>query len=352
MIRVFGWQTSTAAEHDFRIGLPFPLLDPERFETTVGQPGEGIYDYDVIFAHRLAGPSPLWRELCADPSVLAIYDMDDDLLCVDPANASCYRIFHPLEAETRRNVEAADIVTASGPILAERYRAINPNVVVLPQVIPDGMPDWPRLGTIEMSREGGTTGAKLARPQAGEDPGVAPTGDAPSRGITVGWAGSLHKRQDWPGIAEALAEFARIQPDARFRMYGGDYTRGLLAGRCEVVPFTDPMTYWRNLTFDIGIAPLTDTRFNRGKTVTKLIEYGARGIPTVASAIGQYAEWIDHGVNGFLVESPDDWVPYLLALTDDATRTAMAEQARLSSREWTVSRHVSKWESVFEGKVS
>ena len=319
MIRVFGWQTSTAAEHDFRIGLPFPLLDPTRFEATVGAPGQDIRDYDVVFAHRLAGPSPLWRDLCADPNVLAIYDMDDDLLCVDPENASCYRIFHPLEAETRRNVEAADIVTVSGPVLAERYRAINPNVVVLPQVIPDGMPDWPIL--------------------VDEGP------------LTVGWAGSLHKRQDWPGLAEALANYARLVPEARFRMYGGDYTRGILGDRCDAVPFTDPMTYWQNLRFDIGIAPLTDTTFNQGKTVTKLIEYGARGIPTIASAVGQYATWIDHGVNGFLVESPDEWVPYLLALTDDGTRTAMAEQAWKSSREWTVSRHVDKWESVFEGSV-
>jgi glycosyltransferase involved in cell wall biosynthesis len=320
MIRVFGWQTSTAAEHDFRIGLPFPLLDQTRFEWTVGQPGDDIHTYDVVFAHRLAGRSDVWQQLCSDPNVLCVYDMDDDLLCVDPANATCYQIFHPLEAETRRNVEAADVVTVSGPVLAERYRQINPNVAVLPQVIPDGMPDWP-----------------------------LPARDGP---LTVGWAGSLHKRQDWPGIAEALEQFAFIQRDVRFRMYGGDYTRGLLAGRCETVPFTDPMTYWRNLRFDIGIAPLVDTPFNAGKTVTKLIEYGARGIPTVASAIGQYATWIDHGVNGFLVRDPSEWVPYLLALTDDATRTAMAKAAHEASLEWQVSRHVHCWEAVFEGRAA
>lgn len=319
MIRVFGWQTSAAAEHDFRIGLPFPLLDPTRFETTVGTPGSDIRDYDVVFAHRLAGRSDLWQEICADPNILAVYDMDDDLLCVDPANVACYRIFHPLEAETRRNVEAADIVTVSGPVLAERYRTLNPNVVVLPQVIPDGMPDWP-----------------------------IPEREGP---LTIGWAGSMHKRQDWPGIPEALAHVARLAPDVRFRMFGADYTGGMLGERCEVVPFTDPATYWRSLTFDVGIAPLTDTPFNQGKTVTKLIEYGARGIPTVASAIGQYATWIDNGVNGFLVEDPTEWIPYLLALTDEPTRTAMAAAARESSREWQVGRHIHRWENVFEGKV-
>lgn len=318
-IRVFGWQTSTAAEHDFRIGLPFPLLDPVRFTTAVGQPGEDIVDYDVVFAHRLTGPAPLWHKLCADPNVLAVYDMDDDLLCVDPENTVPYRLFAPLAEQTRRNVEAADIVTVSSPALAERYRHINPNVVYLPICIPDEMPDWP----------------------------------LPDRdGLTVGWAGSTHKRQDWPGIAEVLAEYSRLVPQAGFRMYGADYTRGLLAGRCEVVPFTpDVMGYWKSLSFDIGIAPLVDTPFNRGKCHTKLIEYGARGIPCVASAIGQYTEWIDHGTNGFLAADPADWLPCLLALTDPDTRQEMAGRARAAAAHWRISRHVHRWEQVFSGVV-
>lgn len=317
-IRVFGWSQWSAGEWDFRIGRPFPLLDPVRFDATWGQtPPDEIRDYDVVFAHRLTGDVPLWRELCADPNVLTVYDMDDDVLCVDPENTAVYRVFHPHEAATRRNVLAADVVTVSSPGLLERYSAIHPRVVMLPICIPDDMPDWPR----------------------------------PERkGLTVGWAGSPHKRQDWPGVAEALVEYARIVPQARFRMYGGDYTRGLVGDRCEFVPFTHDVTgFWRSLSFDIGIAPLVDTPFNRGKCHTKLIEYGARGIPTIASAIGQNTDWIQHGVNGLLVEHPSEWVPYLLALTDDETRTAMAKAAYESAREWTFSKHVHEWENVFAG---
>lgn len=319
VIRVFGWQTSTAGEFDFRIGRPFPLLDPTRFEATWGAPGRDIHDYDVVFAHRLAGPAPLWHELCADPDVLAVYDMDDDLLCVDAANTAPYRIFHPLEAQTRRNVEAADVVTVSSPGLLARYSKIHPHVVLLPICIPDDMPDWP----------------------------------VPDRdGLTVGWAGSMHKRQDWPGLAIELARFSRLVPSARFRMYGADYTNGLLGDRCEFVPFTPDVTgFWRSLSFDIGLAPLTDTPFNRGKCHTKLIEYGARGIPTIASAIGQNTEWIDHGVNGFLVHDRSEWVPYLLALTDDGIRAAMAKAAHETAQQWTFSRHIHLWEDVFSGAI-
>lgn len=318
MIRVYGWHQSTAGEFDFRIGLPFPLLDPTVFETRIGRvPGADIADYDVVFAHRLAGDQPLWQALCEDTDVLCVYDMDDDLLSVDPTNTMPYRIFAPLAPETLRNVLAADIVTVSSPGLLERYSQIHPAVVYLPICVPDDMVEWPVVYPAD---------------------------------LTVGWAGSMHKRQDWPGLAWALNDYARREPAARFHMYGADYTGGLLGERCTFTPFDhDVDAFWRSLSFHIGLAPLSDTYFNAGKCHTKLIEYGARGIPTVASAIGQYTEWIEHGVNGFLVHDPADWVRYLLELSDESVRTAMAKAAHESAREWTFSKHIHRWESVFAG---
>lgn len=318
--RVFGWQTSNAAEYDFRIGLPFPLLDPARFEYTIGEPGPDIHNYDVVFAHRLAGRSERWLKLCADPNVLTVYDMDDDILCVDPSNRGPYSVFHPLEAGTRQNVLAADIVTVSSPGLLERYRAMRGSVTMLPICIPDDMPDWPVL--------------------------------AEDRPFTVGWAGSLHKVQDWPGLAEDLVRLKRIMPSVRFRTYGGNYTRGLLGDALEHFPYVhDTNKFWRSLKFDVGLAPLVDTPFNAGKCHTKLIEYGARHIPTVASNIGQYGEWIEHSVNGFLVDDHRDWVPRIMALADPRVREKMAAAAHESARAWTFGKHIHRWEQTFEGVV-
>jgi glycosyltransferase involved in cell wall biosynthesis len=58
---------------------------------------------------------------------------------------------------------------------------------------------------------------------------------------------------------------------------------------------------------DIGIMPLKDGFFERGKCGYKLIQYMACGIPVIASPVGENCFIVDHGENGFLADSLDDW---------------------------------------------
>jgi glycosyltransferase involved in cell wall biosynthesis len=58
---------------------------------------------------------------------------------------------------------------------------------------------------------------------------------------------------------------------------------------------------------DIGVMPLPDTPWMRGKCGYKLIQYMACGLPVIASPVGVNAEIVEHGLNGFLAETPDDW---------------------------------------------
>lgn len=71
------------------------------------------------------------------------------------------------------------------------------------------------------------------------------------------------------------------------------------------------------LTFDIGIMPLTDDPFSRGKSGLKLIQYMATGIPSVASPIGINTDIIQDGVNGFLARSKNEWVEKISLLIED-----------------------------------
>ena len=70
-------------------------------------------------------------------------------------------------------------------------------------------------------------------------------------------------------------------------------------------------------SFDIGIMPLFDNPFERGKCGYKLIQYMACGLPVVASPIGVNAKIVEHGVNGFLVETIEQWEEALTILLQD-----------------------------------
>ena len=70
-------------------------------------------------------------------------------------------------------------------------------------------------------------------------------------------------------------------------------------------------------TFSVGIMPLEDSPWTRGKCGFKLIQYMACGIPVIASPVGANKEIVIHGVNGFLAESKEEWHAYFLKLFNE-----------------------------------
>ena len=73
---------------------------------------------------------------------------------------------------------------------------------------------------------------------------------------------------------------------------------------------------------DIGIMPLLDNDFGRGKCGLKALQYMAMGIPTVCSPIGVNCEIIQDGVNGYLADSDHEWYEKLSRLVADSTLRA------------------------------
>jgi glycosyltransferase involved in cell wall biosynthesis len=70
-------------------------------------------------------------------------------------------------------------------------------------------------------------------------------------------------------------------------------------------------------TLDIGVMPMPDTTWTRGKCAFKAIQYMAMGIPTVASPVGATQDLIQQNHNGFLADSPDQWFQQLQQLICD-----------------------------------
>ncbi len=70
-------------------------------------------------------------------------------------------------------------------------------------------------------------------------------------------------------------------------------------------------------TCDVGIYPLADDEWSRGKCGFKAIEFMACGVPVVAAAVGVNREIVEDGVNGFLAATDDEWVEKLARLIAD-----------------------------------
>jgi hypothetical protein len=68
----------------------------------------------------------------------------------------------------------------------------------------------------------------------------------------------------------------------------------------------------------IGIAPLPDTPWERGKCGVKILQYMACGIPVVASPVGVNAHIVVDGVNGFLAKNNEEWTTALRTLMADS----------------------------------
>lgn len=81
---------------------------------------------------------------------------------------------------------------------------------------------------------------------------------------------------------------------------------------------------------DIGIMPLNDTEFERGKCGLKAIQYMAVGTPAIVSPVGVNRKIVDHGVDGYHATTEEEWVMYMSALLQDKEKR---KQMGLAARE-------------------
>ena len=97
----------------------------------------------------------------------------------------------------------------------------------------------------------------------------------------------------------------------------------------ESFPWSEDTEIARIAEFDIGIMPLHDTPWERGKCAYKLLQVMAAGKPVVASPVGANVAVVRHGVNGFLANTIEEWTEALRTLAaDPALRQRMGAQAR------------------------
>ena len=91
-------------------------------------------------------------------------------------------------------------------------------------------------------------------------------------------------------------------------------------------------------TSDIGLVPLPDNRFTKGKCTFKILEYAAAGLPVVASPVGVNSEYVCDGVTGFHAVNTSQWVDRISSLIKNhQLRKTMGEEGLAKAKNFDVS---------------
>lgn len=168
------------------------------------------------------------------------------------------------------------------------------------------------------------------------------------KGLTIGWAGGIRPDTDVEQMAAAWGRIAAKHPHVSFVVMGHQpqvIKDNVPAERLTVIPWMPIETYPQGLlNIDIGCCPLTDTAFNRAKTWIKALEYGASGAAVVASPT-VYGKLIEHGYDGYIARTADEWTAALDYLVGNANHRQHLVQ-RLQSKinkHHTLATNVLKW---------
>ena len=129
------------------------------------------------------------------------------------------------------------------------------------------------------------------------------------------------------GAADILRSLRAVAP---FRLkVMGSQSFALPGLEVDSLPWNAKSEIEEIRSFDIGIMPLPDDEWSKGKCGLKALQYMALGIPTVASAVGANIDIIQDGVNGFLAATRQEWMEkLLLLLRDERLRRRFAIEGR------------------------
>lgn len=253
-----------------------------------------LKNFDVVFLQkRLSGKWDL-RDLFNNSNRL-IYDLDDSVMFNDGINDDFYS--KKLELRFRRMVMRADRVVVGNEFLgklASRY-IDRRKLMTIPSVV--DMNIWD---------------ARFRQP-------------AERKAIIVGWVGSQSTLPYWKERASTWKRICEKFPQVIFRVVCNEVTAIAAlpeyAGiALQPVEWTEDSQVENCASFDIGIMPLPDNPWTRGKCGFKLIQYLSLGIPAVASPVGVNTDIIRHGQTGLLADSEEAWLENLGKLIESRER--------------------------------
>ncbi len=239
-------------------------------------------NYDCVFLHKKALNflNAIWLKKYSNTIV---YDFDDAIM-YNPQYPDRYD--KKRQKAFKRVAEASNLIIAGCPYLAEHARVYNPNVYILPTGLDT------KIFNSEYS---------------------IPKDDK----IRLVWIGSKSTIKYLEEIKPALEEIGkgfknvilRIICDTFFDLENLPVEKKVWSLESQIPDL---------LSSDIGLAPLTDDTFTRGKCGFKILQYAAAGLPVVTSPIGVNAEYVRNNISGFHALSISEWIENISILIKDS----------------------------------
>lgn len=258
-----------------------------------------IRKYDHIFIHREAsmiGP-PVFEWIIA--KLLRrkfIYDFDDAIWLPNYSESNAR--FHRLKmyGKVRRIMKWADQVTAGNDFLAEFARQYNSNVQVIPT----------------------TVDTEDVHNQKGD-----PENDVP----VIGWTGSHTTAAYLKNLLPVLDDLYQAKPFI-FRIVSNQEP-GLDRPYVDYIKWSRENEIKVLCSFNIGVMPLEDSIWSKGKCGFKALQYMALEVPAVISPVGVNVQIVSDGVDGYLCQDNESWKKHLSDLiTDPELRKKLGAKGR------------------------
>lgn len=266
--------------------------------------------FDVIFQNRdlLAG-NGLWEQRLIRANPRVVFDFDDAIFLGEKRRRHCEWIC--------RNAAA---VTAGNEHLADFAREFSDRVTVLPTVVD----------------------TKSYRVRSPVPPRAVP--------LRLGWMGSDHSIHDT--LVPHLDMLARLQNELGFDFTIISAPRPVLPGsglKWRFVAWTPELETRVADWIDVGLMPLLDTAFQRGKCGFKLLQYMAAGLPVIASPVGVNSSLVPG--HGYLAQTEADWKQAIACLQTDADLAGRLGQAgrEFCERHYDLTHWAARLSSLLEG---
>jgi glycosyltransferase involved in cell wall biosynthesis len=281
-------------------------------------------DFDACLVHRRADLLPsLSLERAAADGRRLVYDVDD-AIWLDARRDTGAHLLAPLQGSARKAAwlaSRADHVIAGNAVLAEHLSRFSRTVSVIPSLV-----DTDRVPVRQHA-------------DAGE--------------LVVGWIGSRSTAPFLEGVRDVLERVRATLPAGRLRLLtvGGAMDR-LPGIACEAHPWSARAQANALARIDVGVMPLPDTAWNRGKCAYKALQCMAAGIPVVADDVGVAGTVV--GDAGRVVRGQPAWVEALVELLRDrALRERLGRRGRARvERDFSLARWAPGLAAVLRGDGS